>query len=145
LTTYGLTSDFSSKVEVENTDNRDLTVTLGGLAVPFVPGSSFSAVFRSDNQITLRGVIAQEVTHIRPSAPVAYLRIEVPNDAGEPKSWAVVLDVPRNPAVDPSDLAKLKVGARVVAVGNPANDASNRMYLVPLTGPSTVLGIELVP
>jgi len=150
LTTAGLTADYSSKLEVKDTGTPSLTVPLAGLAAPFFPGASVASAFTSNSEITLRGIITQTVTYIRPNAPVAYIRMNVIDSAdrsGEPRSWAVVLfNVPRSGAAGlAEDIAKFKVGTRVVVVGNPANDGSNRVSLVARTGPAMSLGIEIVP
>ena len=132
VTTFGLTADFTSKLEVKDAEITDLTLPLAGLSAPIIPGASFAAVFSTRSEITLRGVITQTVTHPRANAPVAYIRMEILDAAGEPKSWAVALSVPRaGPPEQAAEIARLKVGARVVVVGNPANDGSNRVYLVP--------------
>jgi hypothetical protein len=147
LTTSGLTADFQRSLEVKDADIADVTVALAGLSVPPSSEALVGMNLFGDIDITLRGVISEVVTQRRSGPPSpAYVRMEIPDAAGELKSWMVMFSLPRPAAGEPApDTTKLKRGTHVIVVGTPAIDGSNRLFLTPRSGPTTVLGIEIVP
>jgi hypothetical protein len=147
VSTFGLSSTFTGRVEVSDSDISGLDIALNGqIAYPFpgFPGGSPSAVFNLGPTITLQGVVTQEIELLSPGL-LGYFRMEIIDPSGAPKSWAVLLGLPSQSRRDIPDLAKLKKGSRIIVKGYRAEDGSNRVLLEPSTGSSTLLGIELAP
>jgi hypothetical protein len=139
VSTRGLSASFTSTLNVADSDIQNMTIALAGIANPFpeFPGGSVQPVFDFDTVITLRGVITQEITQIRPPAAPMYLA------TGIAKSWAV-LTYPgaRSPAAIP-DIEKLKVGTRVSINVNVARDGGNRALLVRIPDANTSVGLNV--
>ncbi len=146
LNTSGMASSLQFPISVTSADILEVAVALTGIANPFpeYPGASFAGNFAS-TQITLQGVITQEITSIRPPAPVMYFRMEVPDSkTGRLINWAVMLTASgyRSPA-DIPDIGKLKVGTHITIQANPARDGANRASLVRGPNANTSMGIKV--
>jgi hypothetical protein len=147
VSTAGLSSSLTSTLTVAETDIPDLAIALAGLSNPFPgqPGASLAPLFDMSQTITLRGVLTQEITQIRPPAPAMYFRMDVQDPAtGIVKNWAILLSQTgaRTPAAIPG-IEKLKVGARITVMGGVSRDGSNRSVLVPIPGANTSVGLNL--
>jgi hypothetical protein len=90
-------------------------------------------------KITLRGVITQEATHIKPPNPYQYFRMAV-KDESAPAGvtiWAVLLH-----ATD-SRTEVLKPGAAVSIRATPSKDGSRRVELVQAIGETQLSGVTV--
>jgi len=146
LNTSGMASSLEFPVSVISADIVELNLALTGIANPFpeFPGASVSGKF-SSTPITLQGVITQEITSIRPPAPVMYFRMEVPDSkTGRLVNWAIMLNVQgsRSPAEIP-DIGRLKVGTHITIQANPDLHGINRANLVRAPDANTSVGIRV--
>jgi hypothetical protein len=150
VSTQGLSASFASTLTVAGNDVPDMIIALAGISNPFpefveAPGRAFSPVFDSSRVITLRGVLTQEITPIRPPAPLMYFRIDVADPAtGTIENWAVLLSKSgvRSPADIPG-IDRLKVGTRITVTGDMSRDGSNRVSLVPIPAANTAVGLNV--
>jgi hypothetical protein len=117
-----------------------------------------SEVFDLTKQVMLSGIVTQPITRPeRASGPVLYFRM----DARAPASGAIVNWTVRVKTGLPDgfdletcslclvndylpEMAKLTAGMMVTIMGNPANDNSPRLSLVPARGASTIAGITVI-
>lgn len=90
-------------------------------------------------KITLRGVITQGATHIKPPNPYQYFRMAVRDDSAPTgvAIWAVLLH-----ATD-SRTKILKPGSAVTIRATPSKDGSRRVELVQSTGETQLSGVTV--
>jgi len=117
-------------VAVGDTDVTGVTLDLKNNPFPDRLEASHSPVFDFDRKVTLRGVITQPLTQLRPKNPVRYWRMDL-DEGGTITSWAVIAfntDGPQTASYE-EDTAKLVPRTQITVTGSVARDGTRRLYL----------------
>ena len=111
-----------------------------------------SAVFDTDKQLVLKGVITQQVSRSGQSPSYLFFRIQVRKQEGGASTWTIRIYDPQLSNLAKNcrfclvndytpEMERLKVGMTVTVQGYQSKKGGNRLSLVPAAGPATTAGI----
>jgi hypothetical protein len=122
-------------------DATDANIDLRNNPFPELPVGSYSAVFATNNPVTVRGRLTQAPTQIRAGAPGHYFRVDVSDEVtGVVIPWAGYAS-----ALEP-ELLRLKVGDNVTFSGTGTRDGTMRFSINSSErAPASINGVPIPP